>query len=107
MSQGYEVDVEQLEATVRQLRAVADSLDHPKSSTRYDTTVPPGMLGRGFDGAASLTVQHGAMQDWLEGVIGQLQGFINTHADQTKQVADAYSEQERQTRQDLFSAGGD
>ncbi|MEY9937014.1 hypothetical protein [Streptacidiphilus sp. MAP5-3] len=106
MSQGYEVNLDQLEVVVRGLRAVADSLEHPKSSARYDTTVPPGMLGTGFDGAASLTTQHGTMQDWLEGVIGQLQDFINTHAGQTKQAADAYGEQEYQTKQDLYSAGG-
>lgn len=106
MSDGYRVDIDALSYTVRRLRSVADSLEHPKSSARYDTTVPPGMLGSNFDGAASLTVQHGEMQNWLEDIIGQLQGFINAHADRTKRAADGYDDQEQQTRQDLFSAGG-
>jgi uncharacterized protein YukE len=105
MSSGYEVDIDQLQATVAKLRGIADSLEQPKSSARYDTTIAGGVLGQGFTGAGSLTEQHNEMAQWLESMIGALQSFIDTYGTQTKQAADTYTSTEDQTRQDFFSSG--
>jgi hypothetical protein len=103
---GYSVNVDALQSTVRQLRCLADSLETPRASARYDTAIPAGILGHGFAGAEALSDKHDEMRDWLESTIGELQGFIERYGSQTKQAADAYAEQELRTRQDLFSSAG-
>ncbi|MEZ0066551.1 hypothetical protein ABIA32_002563 [Streptacidiphilus sp. MAP12-20] len=103
---GYSVDIEALQATVRQLRVLADSLENPRANARYDTTIPAGMLGRGFAGAEALTDKHNEMRDWLESMIGELQGFIERYGGQTQRAVQAYAEQERRTKQDFFSSAG-
>jgi uncharacterized protein YukE len=105
MSTDFEVDVQQLQATVTELRTIAVSLDQPKSSARYKTTIAAGVLGQGFAGAGSLTQQHNEMAQWLESMIGALQSFIDTYGGQTKQAADTYTATEDQTRQDFFAGG--
>ncbi|MEY9875878.1 hypothetical protein ABH931_005385 [Streptacidiphilus sp. MAP12-33] len=101
---GYRVDVTALESTVRQLRAVADSLDAPRAAARYDTAIPAGSLGSGFDGASALAGKHDEMRDWLGSMIAELQGFIEQYSGEAKSAAEAYAEQEHRTRQDFFSA---
>ena len=102
---GYRVDVTALQSTVRQLRSIADELDTPRSSARYDTAIPHGALGTGFAGASRLADKHDEMRDWLGSMIAELQGFIERYSGETKSAADAYEEQEHRTQQDFFSAG--
>ncbi|RAG83549.1 hypothetical protein DN069_21770 [Streptacidiphilus pinicola] len=101
---GYRVDVTALQATVRQLRSIADDLDTPRTSARYDTAIPHGTLGSGFAGATALADKHDELRDWLGSMIAELQGFIERYSGETKSAADAYEEQEHRTQQDFFSA---
>lgn len=101
---GYSVDVAALQSTVRQLRTIADSLDTPRTSARYDTAIPDGTLGSGFAGAEALADKHDEIRDWLGSMIAELQGFIEQYSGETKSAAEAYAEQEHRTQQDFFSA---
>ena len=103
MGAGYKVDVSSLEQTVAKLRAVAEELSHTQSSATYDTTIGAGVLGKNFDAADSLLATHDSMQSWIAAMISKLQGFIDEYGGQTKQVAANYSQQEVQTKQDLYS----
>ena len=105
MSTGYEVSVDQLQSTVSKLRAVADGLEHPKSKARYSTAIAPGVLGQNLPAADSLMDAHNQMAQWLEGMISQLQDFIDTYSSQTKQAGDSYTDNEARTRQDFFAGG--
>jgi hypothetical protein len=103
---GYRVDIGALSETVRRLRTVADSLNAPRTSARYDTAIAPGALGSGFAGAETLADKHDEMRDWIGSMIAELQGFIEQYSGETRSAADAYAEQEHRTRQDFFSAAG-
>ena len=100
---GYKVDVSSLEQAVTKLRTLADELSSTQGRAAYDTTIGKGVLGKNFAGADGLLATHDSMQTWIAAMIGKLQSFIDEYGGQTKQAAANYSQQETQTKQDLYT----
>ena len=103
MGAGYKVDVSSLEQTVAKLRAVANELSHTQGSAAYDTTIGAGVLGKDFAAADGLLSTHDSMQTWIASMISKLQSFIDEYGGQTQQAGANYTQQEAQTKQDLYS----
>lgn len=100
---GYKVDVSALEQTVAKLHAIAVDLSGPGGKAKYDTTIGEGVLGKNFVGATGLLSTHDSMQTWIAAMIAKLQSFIDEYGGQTKQVVANYTQQEAQTKQDLYA----
>ena len=101
--QGYQVDLDALWTTVKNLQKVADSLDHPGKVAAYDTALKPEQFGTGFAEATTLYGAHDQMKDSVHAMINQLQQLLNDFSGKAGQVHSNYTTQETSTSGDFAS----
>ncbi len=90
MSDGYQVNTDELEAVVKRLRTLQQNLGQTADKTKYNTVVAEGDFGGKFLEAQSLYSAHKGMQDFLARTIAELNDLINDFGDKTKMVNDNY-----------------
>ncbi|MDH6126684.1 hypothetical protein [Kitasatospora sp. GP82] len=90
MSSGFRVDTSELEAVVRRLRALQQNLGQTANKSKYNTVISRNDLGGDFAEAQTLHSAHDGMQQFLAGMISDLDSLINDFGDKTKAVNDAY-----------------
>ncbi|BFV59063.1 hypothetical protein KCMC57_up41670 [Kitasatospora sp. CMC57] len=90
MSDGYQVNTDELEAVVKRLRALQQNIGQTADKTKYNTVVEPGHFGGSFSEASALYSAHSGMQSFLTQTITDLNNLINDFGDKTKMVTDNY-----------------
>ncbi|MFJ9522160.1 hypothetical protein ACIRPK_28395 [Kitasatospora sp. NPDC101801] len=91
MSDGYEVNTDELEAVVKRLRTLQQNIGQTADKSKYNTVVGPNDFGGNFLEAHSLYAAHGSMQNFLSQTIAKLNELINEFGDKTKMVTDSYT----------------
>ncbi|GAA2143823.1 hypothetical protein GCM10009760_30620 [Kitasatospora kazusensis] len=90
MSDGYRVNTDELEAVVKRLRTLQQSLGQTADKTKYNTVLVQGDFGGSFVEAEQLYSQHGAMQQSLTAMVANLDQLINDFGDKTNTVTTSY-----------------
>lgn len=98
MSDGYQVNTDELEAVVKRLRALQQNLGQTADKTKYNTVVHRNDFGGSFVEAEALYTAHGDMQRFLTDTIAKLNDLINDFGDKTKTVNDNYRTTEDDTK---------
>lgn len=103
MSNGYRVNTDELEATVRQLRALQQDTSQTGTRGKYSTVVGQNELGGDFTECSSLRSTHDQMQTFLAQAISDLDNLINEFGDKTTTVTNAYKGNEDQGKATMNS----
>ncbi|MDH6577169.1 hypothetical protein [Kitasatospora sp. MAP5-34] len=90
MSDGYRVNTDELEAVVKRLRALQQSLGQTADKTKYNTVLVQDDFGGNFVEAQQLYAQHDAMQQSLTAMVTNLDNLINDFGDKTHTVNTSY-----------------
>ena len=99
MGDGYKVDLSALDEVIKRLNRVVDDMGGPHTCAKYETYLPQGWLGKGFNEESDLRGAHSGMKDAIEGYIKQLQGLINQFSSNASQVRRNYDDQEQKNKQ--------
>ncbi|MEU9128578.1 hypothetical protein AB0D08_10775 [Kitasatospora sp. NPDC048540] len=94
MSDGYRVNTDELEAVVTRLRALQQGINECGNKAKYNTVVTREDFGGDFLEAQSMYSAHGTMQQFLTGMIADLDSLINEFGDKTHTVNEAYKARE-------------
>ncbi|GAA1071815.1 hypothetical protein F4556_004569 [Kitasatospora gansuensis] len=90
MSDGYQVNTDELEAVVKRLRALQQNIGQTADKTKYNTVVKREDFGGNFPEASALFTAHDGMQAFLAKTIADLNSLINDFGDKTKMVTENY-----------------
>ncbi|MGW4646092.1 hypothetical protein [Kitasatospora sp. NPDC004289] len=98
MSDGYQVNTDELEAVVKRLRVLQQNLGQTANKSKYNTVVDSGNFGGNFAEAQELYRAHSNMQDFLAQTIAELNDLINDFGDKTQTVNANYRGTEYEQR---------
>ncbi|MER5638969.1 hypothetical protein ABT095_18640 [Kitasatospora sp. NPDC002227] len=94
MSDGYQVNTDELEAVAQRLRGIQQNLGRSGTTSRYDTVVARRDFGGDFHEADALASAHDRMQQFLAEVIAELDGLIDDFGAKTRTVSSSYRARE-------------
>ncbi|MGK4581064.1 hypothetical protein [Kitasatospora sp. HPMI-4] len=96
MSDGFRVDIDELEAVVKRLRALQQNLGQTANKSKYNTVVARSDFGGDFAEAQALYTAHDQLQQFLARTTADLDSLINEFGNKTKTVNDAYRNDDEQ-----------
>lgn len=106
MGDGYKVDLSALDEVIKRLNRVVDDMGGPHTCAKYETYLPAGWLGKGFNEENDLRAAHSGMKGAIEGYIKQVQGLINQFSSNASQVRRNYDDQEQKNKQAVSTDSG-
>ena len=106
MSSGYKVDLSALDEVIKKLNRVVDDMGGPHTTAKYETYLPPGWLGKGFNEENDFRGAHSGVKSDVEGYIKQLQNLINQFSSNASQVRRNYDDQEQKTKHGVSTDSG-
>ena len=98
MSNGYKVDLSALDEVIKKLNQILDGLGAPKSKATYETYLPHGWLGKGFQEEKTFRDAHNELKSDIEGFVQKLEHLIDEYGRKTKQVHSNYDKNEQATK---------
>lgn len=106
MSNGYKVDLSALDEVIKKLNQVADDMGgRTKTTAKYETYLPKGWLGTGFQEADDLHHAHSEVKSNIEGYIDALHRLIQQFGSDAGKARKNYDEQEQRTQKSVSSDG--
>lgn len=99
---GYEVDLDNLKATVSKLQTLSQGMNDTHAHAKYNTILTRTQIGStDFHEAGNLYDAHNQMQESLTAMIKTLNTMITEFADKTNHVHNTYTNQETTTASDF------
>lgn len=98
MSSGYKVDLSALDEVIKKLNRVVDDMGGPHTTAKYETDLPVGWLGKGFNEENEFRGAHASVKGDIEGYIKSLQNLIVKFSSNASQVRRNYDDQEQKNK---------
>jgi hypothetical protein len=95
--QGYSVDLDYLQDTIKKLQGVCDSMGGPEQCAVHDTNLQSNDFGHNFEEALGLHQAHDQMRGEIQGMITHLKEMIQDFHGRTTQVHGTYQHHEQST----------
>ncbi|MFG2227839.1 hypothetical protein [Streptomyces sp. NPDC048644] len=97
MAEQFRVDLDELDAVVRQLKRLQGDMDEPSQKVKYSTSIPKSAFGENFIECGNLADAHDGMQAYMTQVINALQDLITKFGEKAEASRGAYEDQEHTT----------
>ncbi|WP_051940559.1 hypothetical protein [Phaeacidiphilus oryzae] len=101
--QGYSVDLDYLQDTIKKLQGVCDSMGGPEQCAVHDTNLESTDFGHNFVEATQLHQAHETMRSEIQGMITSLKSMIQDFHGRTTQVHNGYQQHETATSDSMMN----
>ncbi|MER5636318.1 hypothetical protein ABT095_05125 [Kitasatospora sp. NPDC002227] len=102
MSDGYQVNTDELEAVVKRLRTLQQNIGQTADKSKYNTVASQGDFGGDFAEARTLFEAHDNMKRFLDDTCLKLNQLIGDFGDKTHTVTTSYQDLEEQGRANMY-----
>lgn len=99
------VDLDELDETVRKLNRVTSAMGNSVTKTKYNTFLPKGALGQGFEEQTKLDQAHAEMKSHIEEIVHVIEKLVDDFGTKTKKTHGNYQNAEHDAKHGMDGGG--